>query len=738
MRTLFIYIYFFFINMFYFSYANAVTDTVVLRKGMIITHSVVVRKGCYKIDASQSLENGVIEIRGNNIVVDFNGAVLQGSNDVTRPDKFFGLAVHILGGKNIIIKNAVVHGYKIGFLATNVLNIRIKNCDFSYNFRQHLNSNRQREDLSDWQSYHHNEKEEWMRFGAGMYIKNCDSLLISNNIITGGQCGLMMVLCKDGLIINNNFSFNSGIGIGFYRSSYNKVFNNIVDWNVRGVSDGVYYRGQDAAAILVYEQSSHNMFAYNSATHSGDGFFLWAGESTLETGQGGCNDNLIYGNDFSYAPTNGVETTFSSNRIINNKIFGCDYGVWAGYSHNTQIMGNSLENNQTGIAIEQGQDNRIMKNTFIGEHTGIQLWAIPGRPNQMHYDDHRDVRSRNYTLRDNLFSKVATAFSIRHSESIDITHNHLKNTKELIHLDSGSKKVLIRDNDTADISSQMDRSVLKFAPKKIPGSQNIIGQWSEYDGKQYIMLTEWGPYDFRSPILWKEDINEENNGVLKFDIFGPRGKWKVEKLKGVDSLSSLNGSVPGKITVYTKKHQTIDIQLTYIGQTVVSPFGKEYAAGNEYSFGFEKMYLPVKWNAKLFSFDSTNDPLKHPSAFEKMLKDSVPIKQIETTDLNNRLWNASGGTLPQTKIATEAVGEVDFPKGDYVLGVSAGEMVKVFIDGRLIIDAWDPSKVIYDADYHHEKELSLHGHHDIRVVQAQYGSYGMLFLTLLPKNKSNY
>ena len=31
-------------------------------------------------------------------------------------------------------------------------------------------------------------------------------------------------------------------------------------------------------------------------------FFLWAGQTTMDTGEGGCNDNtLIDGNDFSYA-----------------------------------------------------------------------------------------------------------------------------------------------------------------------------------------------------------------------------------------------------------------------------------------------------------------------------------------------------------------------------------------------------------------------------------------------------
>jgi len=36
-------------------------------------------------------------------------------------------------------------------------------------------------------------------------------------------------------------------------------------------------------------------------------------QSTMDTGEGGANDNLFYGNDFSFAPANGIEATFSRN-----------------------------------------------------------------------------------------------------------------------------------------------------------------------------------------------------------------------------------------------------------------------------------------------------------------------------------------------------------------------------------------------------------------------------------------
>src|SRR5436190_23176994 len=155
----------------------------------------------------------------------------------------------------------------------------------------------------------------------------------------------MMTECNYGLIYNNDFSFNSGIGIGIYKSSNNKVFYNKINFNVRGYSHGVYNRGQDSAGILVYEQSNDNIFYSNSVTHGGDGFFLWAGQTTMDTGKGGCNDNLVYGNDFSHAPTNGIEATFSRNNFVNNLIMECWHGIWGGYSFDSKVVSNVFRYN---------------------------------------------------------------------------------------------------------------------------------------------------------------------------------------------------------------------------------------------------------------------------------------------------------------------------------------------------------------------------------------------------------
>src|SRR3569833_1792758 len=179
-------------------YTFAQKKEVVLTKGMIITHSVTIKKQVYHFEGNDSLSVAPIIIQGENIYVVFNGATIEGSSFFDNLDKFKGSGVIVKSGHNIAIRNLVVKGFKAGLMAKGINKLSIEKCDFSYNYRQHLNSTRDREDLADWQSYHHNENDEWLRYGAGIYLRNCDYFRVLATTITNGQCGLMLTGCNYG------------------------------------------------------------------------------------------------------------------------------------------------------------------------------------------------------------------------------------------------------------------------------------------------------------------------------------------------------------------------------------------------------------------------------------------------------------------------------------------------------------------------------------------------------------
>jgi parallel beta-helix repeat protein len=692
-------------------------------KGMKISKSVKFKKLIYKLDASDSLNKPAILIEGNNITIDFNNCVLKGSNNKKKPDDFFGVAILIRNSNHVIIKNLKARGYKVALMAKDVADLTIQNCDLSYNYRQHLNSTQEKEDISDWMSYHHNENDEWLRYGAAIYLRNCTNAIIYDCKVTGGQNALMMTECNFAMIYNNDLSFNSGIGIGLYKCNFNKILYNKINFNVRGYSHGVYNRGQDSAGILMYEQSNNNLIYKNSVTHGGDGFFLWAGQTTMDTGEGGCNDNQIMENDFSYAPTNGVEVTFSRNQITHNRIYECDNGIWGGYSFNSAFGSNRIFNNNVGIAIEHGQHNQIQGNIFANNKQAISLWSRPTQPPDWGYAKYRDTRSAGYRIAINDFTDNGMVYNLKRTDSLEIFGNIYNDNKRIYFQDS-----TVTNLDTA-LQEIYDTTAVDYSLK------NGIGPFkgnSKLAGRKNILITEWGPYDFRSPIIWNTNPTDSSD-VMKFDLKGPKGKWKIKSFKGVDSFSAKNGEIPVSITA--KKilgdKTDIKIELEFIGDEITTAFGETIPKNKPYTFSFRKFFQPIDWTVNWFALDtSINNPIKTNNLFPPNVR-VRPFKTEKIDKLDYAWWGGiktSEGQFPQ--FITVAEGTADIETSEYELGVTWDDAVRVYIDGKLVIDEWNPSKYNFDESPNRKIRVKLGGKHKFRIEHLELGGFATLSLKL--------
>lgn len=764
--------------------------TINLQPGMTISSSITVKKAKYRFSSDSDDGNqGVIKISGDNLTIDFNGAEFIGTPENTPPDQRKGTAIQILNGKNITIKNLKVRGYKIGLIARNIQGLRILDSDFSYNWKQHLKSTLDSEDLDDWMSYHQNEKDEWLRYGAGIYLRGCDDFEVKKVTIEGGQNGLMLMESNKGKIWNNKFSFLSSIGLGMYRSSENKVMHNNIDWCVRGYSHGVYNRGQDSAGILIYEQSNHNTFAYNSVTHGGDGFFLWAGQTTMDTGKGGANDNLVYGNDFSHAPTNGIETTFSRNDFVNNLVLECWHGVWGGYSFNSKFKENRFGLNAQAIAIEHGQENEISENLFYRNNEGIVLWANKTQDPNWGYAKLRDTKSRDYLIENNQFAETSLqVFKFNLTQNIKLQDNKFLSNAKVFNFGENVYDVVLQNNrfygsvekiptefvnknsewtnpksdSNQPLPAVMDirgtvletknEDYLKrfetdwnpfvkdiIAPIAMVGGNNPFLKKGQLRGRRYILVDEWGPYDFKSPILIPRQILNESSTTnptafltkktQHFEILGPKGTWKVAKMRGAEWVSAKTGSVPGSIDVRLSDGKMIDflLELEYRGGVVVSPFGVQFAKGQRYKFSYSKLFIPIDWNVKWFQWNETNEPRTKETEFQKLLQ-SVPLKTEQTNRLNYSWSGSFGKDLPRDKFATLAEGTFEVPTGSYELNVTTDDGARVWIDDKLIIkDAWK-----YQGPTTYTAGLKLGGKHRIKVEHFEIDGFATLKVDLKP------
>ena len=196
--------------------------------GMVVTRSTRFQPGTYRL--TPGADSAVLVVRGDSITVDLTGVVLEGSPPSSDPDQAAGLAIRVEGGRDVRIIGARIRGYKVGILARGTRGLEIRNSDLSHNWKPRLFSLVEHESLVDWLSFHNNEGNEWLRFGAAIYLDNVSGGLIQGNTVRQGMNALLMNRVDRVTVRDNNFSYNSGLGIGLYRSSNNLIVRNSVDF----------------------------------------------------------------------------------------------------------------------------------------------------------------------------------------------------------------------------------------------------------------------------------------------------------------------------------------------------------------------------------------------------------------------------------------------------------------------------------------------------------------------------
>ena len=692
--------------------------TVVLRRGLVITRSVRIAPRTYRLSAPASLDSAVITIRGDDVTVDFAGARMEGLGPESDPDLAQGVAVRVEGGRNVRILHATIHGYRVGILARGTRGLELLDDDVSHTWKPRLFSLVEHESLVDWQSYHHNEHDEWLRWGAAIYLADVTGGAVRGSRAVQGANGLMLVRTDSLDIADNDFSFNSGTGIALYRSSWNRIVHNRVDYDMRGYSGRFYRRGQDSAGLLMYEQSSHNVVAWNSITHGGDGVFLWAGQSTMDSGAGGANDNLFFGNDFSWAAANGIEATFARNDFIANRSNGSEYGVWGGYSHDTRIVGNDLVGNRIGVAIEHGQDDTIAWNRIGDGTTGVSLWADPVTDTSWGYPRHRDVRSRDWQISNNLFRRLRVGVRARQTEGMVVAWNRWWRVDSATVIGTperyqASENVAATEPTTDSGVPRLPAEYAALAPPAADGEKAVPVSPLTLRDRTAIVVDEWGPYDWRSPRLWPADSTRA--APLRLVTLGPAGRWRLVGRRGVVAAAPAAGRIGDTVTVTPGPAAGADweIALEYRGSATASPRGTRRPAGAPVRFTYGRFEPAQDWAMRFFAWTDSTDPRARPDAFAALLTGGALVAR-RSPRLDLEWYRPEVEGLPQERFALEAISSVTLPGGGaYTLRTISDDAVRVWVDGALAVDDWTPHESVVD----HAPLAG--GRHEIRVQYYQ-------------------
>jgi parallel beta-helix repeat protein len=641
--------------------------------------------------------NGVIQVVASDIEIEFTeNSILRGSPKDRRPDEYRGYGIRMEGQSNVTVRGARISGFWGGLWATRTNGLTLETIDASDNRRAYLRSTPLAEDGGDWLFPHNNDGNEWLNnYGAAIYLEDANNVIVRDCTVRHGQNALCMDRLNNSKIYDNNFSFNSGWGIAMWRCNRNIITRNACDFCVRGYSHGVYNRGQDSAGILMFEQNNDNIIAENSATHSGDGFFGFAGREALgETGnhsadwykRRGNDRNQLIRNDFSYCPAHGIEMTFSfgnvfyGNRLVENAICG----VWGGYSQDTLIAKNHFEGNgemaygleRGGVNIEHGKANRIIDNVFKNNKCGVHLWWDPeGDFSQKPWARANGTESKNNLISGNTFTGDLLAYHFRGVSEVMLGRDIFAEIKKEL-----------QKEDAVVIQSVPDSTVPHVKETKYPvmGSTHPVGSRRHLYGRDNIIMTSWGPWDHESPLI---RVVQDNGDSVQYSLHkmpntinvtveghGIKGEW-----------SPLQSSKPAPIYIISAAEPGIH---PYVMRVKTGDFEEE----------IHGTLSSAVWDATFFKWTKDVDPRKDIQAWRELAQGKSAVSTKVKHLVFSYGWASPSEQELSKPVTTAKLGgdyfgmiaktHVPLSAGTWEFATLSDDGIRLTVDGKVIIDNW--------------------------------------------------
>ncbi len=621
------------------------------------------------------------------LTLDLSGVELSGAPRGTDPDQVRGWCVLIEHSTDITVRGGTIRGYKGGVVSYDCDKLVIDGVKFDDGYASRLLSTTLGEDQSDWLYPHENDQDEWItNYGGAISLNDCTNAIVRGCRGRHAQNGILLTRSNRTSIYDNDFSFLSGWGLAMYRSSENVVSRNCFDYCVRGYSHEVYWRGQDSAGILMFERCSDNLFAFNSATHGGDGLFLFGGNDLVlgraqergESDAGGCDRNVWYRNDFSYAVANAIEATFSAdNWAIGNDLSGShQHGVWGGYSSRMVIVGNRIGDTLGGgVSIEHGQECVIARNRILANDIGVELWwdedpELVGGP----FGRAKDTASRDHWIVDNYFADNGRDLVLKQTTGLTFADNNY-----------------------------------------FTGSAPIRGEGITAQGALERGLE---PRD-----LMKGVDGSLPSGVAEDVSVAPSAEALPATLR--DVLDYECPPVPGKL-VTNAKDRGLRLGLDTIVMGEWSPW--DYASGEPRPTQREPggLFAGARWSVTWFSWRDGVDPRKDADAWRALAAEPLAQAVVEvwvnpwsSDAIKRQVGNDRFGLLASTDLATGDAGR-------HRLHVVSDDGVRVKVDGKTVLENWT-----WHAPTRDEAEFDLtSGPHRIEVEYFQIDGAAALSIEL--------
>lgn len=130
-----------------------------------------------------------------------------------------------------------------------------------------------------------------------------------------------------------------------------------------------------------------------------------------------------------------------------------------------------------------------------------------------------------------------------------------------------------------------------------------------------IIVDEWSPYDWQSPILWP--VNSSRRNPLPLRVLGPAGPWRVVAQRGIAPLSRSSGRMNDTIIVTPRDTGDWRVELESRGRR----------------FSYARFEPPMRWGVNFYTWPDSLDPRKDSLMFSRLVT-RTPIASQQTPRLD--------------------------------------------------------------------------------------------------------
>ncbi|MHC4608639.1 MAG: PA14 domain-containing protein [Planctomycetota bacterium] len=270
-------------------------------------------------------------------------------------------------------------------------------------------------------------------------------------------------------------------------------------------------------------------------------------------------------------------------------------------------------------------------------------------------------------------------------------------------------------NDLGD----MDMPPSRFDVPEGPGKENPVGARAHLAGREHIIMTEWGPYDWQGPLLTAVETKPKRH---VYTLLGPELLTDAT-LQAPPGVELTRDKDSGRLVVATDASGSV---LPY-ELTVTTASGPQTVTG---------ALVPVVWDVVVFP--TKVDPREQPDAWRRQAQEHGLRCTLQALDVQYGNKGPSGvglaptvteAELPADHFGTIAVARMNVPAGKWRIRTRSDDGIQVWIDDDLVINDWTwhpPRSHTYEFALEQTKQIN------VRVEHFELDGYAVVSFDLEP------